>query len=31
MDKVVQEYTGVKTVVPGTPLFITPLGIAMHN
>jgi ethanolamine utilization protein EutJ len=31
MDKVIQEYTGVKTVVPGTPLFITPLGIAMHN
>ncbi len=31
MDKVVQEYTGVKTVVPGTPLFITPLGIAMHD
>src|SRR5574341_68208 len=31
MDQVIQEYTGVKTVVPGTPLFITPLGIAMHN
>jgi len=31
MDAVVQEYTGVKTFVPGAPLFITPLGIAMHN
>ena len=31
MDAVVQEYTGVKTFVPGQPLFITPLGIAMHN
>ena len=31
MDAVVQEYTGVKTIVPGAPLFITPLGIAMHN
>jgi ethanolamine utilization protein EutJ len=31
MDAVIQEYTGVKTVVPGAPLFITPLGIAMHN
>ena len=31
MDKVVQEVTGVATVLPGNPLFITPLGIAMHN
>jgi ethanolamine utilization protein EutJ len=31
MDKVVQEYTGIETLVPGSPLFITPLGIAMHN
>ncbi len=31
MDEVVQEYTGIKTVIPGQPLFITPLGIAMHN
>ncbi len=31
MDAVIQEYTGVKAIVPGTPLFITPLGIAMHN
>ncbi|MCX6082677.1 MAG: ethanolamine utilization protein EutJ [Chloroflexi bacterium] len=31
MDKVVQEYTGITTSVPGSPLFVTPLGIAMHN
>jgi len=29
--EVVQEYTGIKTLVPASPLFITPLGIAMHN
>ncbi|MGH2523531.1 MAG: ethanolamine utilization protein EutJ [Anaerolineales bacterium] len=31
MDAVIEEYTGVKTSVPGSPLFVTPLGIAMHN
>jgi ethanolamine utilization protein EutJ len=31
MDEVVEEFTGVKTIIPGQPLFITPLGIAMHN
>lgn len=31
MDQVIAEYTGIRTVVPGSPLFITPLGIAMHN
>jgi ethanolamine utilization protein EutJ len=31
MDQVVQEYTGIETTVPGSPLFVTPLGIAMHN
>jgi ethanolamine utilization protein EutJ len=31
MDKVIQEYTGIETIVPGSPLFVTPLGIAMHN
>lgn len=30
MDKVIEEYTGLKTVVPASPLFVTPLGIAMH-
>ena len=31
MDKVIQEYTGIQTVLPGNPLFVTPLGIAMNN
>ncbi|HSL44536.1 MAG TPA: ethanolamine utilization protein EutJ [Anaerolineales bacterium] len=31
MAQVVQETTGVETVLPGNPLFITPLGIAMNN
>lgn len=31
MDKVIEEYTGVETVLPGDPLFVTPLGIAMNN
>lgn len=31
MAKVVQEFTGIETIVPGSPLFVTPLGIAMHN
>jgi ethanolamine utilization protein EutJ len=31
MDKVIEEFTGVKTMLPGNPLFVTPLGIAMNN
>jgi ethanolamine utilization protein EutJ len=31
MDKVIEEYTGVETLLPGNPLFVTPLGIAMNN
>jgi ethanolamine utilization protein EutJ len=31
MDRVIQEYTGIETVLPGNPLFVTPLGIAMNN
>jgi ethanolamine utilization protein EutJ len=31
METVVQEFTGIETTIPGNPLFITPLGIAMHN
>ena len=31
MAAVVEESTGVKTLVPGEPLFVTPLGIAMHD
>ena len=29
--RVVQQVTGVKTVIPGQPLFVTPLGVAMYN
>ena len=28
---VVEEYTGISTQVPNRPLFVTPLGIAMHD
>jgi ethanolamine utilization protein EutJ len=31
MDTVIEEVTGVETVLPGNPLFVTPLGIAMNN
>ena len=31
MDEVIQEYTGIDTILPGNPLFVTPLGIAMNN
>ncbi|HSB02685.1 MAG TPA: ethanolamine utilization protein EutJ [Anaerolineales bacterium] len=31
MDEVIQEITGIETLLPGNPLFITPLGIAMNN
>ena len=31
IDQVIQEVTGIETVLPGNPLFITPLGIAMNN
>jgi len=31
MDQVIEEYTGIQTCLPGQPLFITPLGVAMHN
>ncbi len=30
MAAVVQEYTGLPTRVPERPLFVTPLGIALH-
>jgi len=29
--RVVEEYTGLSTRVPHRPLFVTPLGIAMHD
>jgi len=28
---VVEEYTGISTCVPDRPLFVTPLGIALHD
>jgi ethanolamine utilization protein EutJ len=31
MSQVIQEVTGIETVLPGNPLFVTPLGIAMNN
>jgi ethanolamine utilization protein EutJ len=31
IDRVIEQVTGVKTVIPGQPLFVTPLGVAMHN
>lgn len=31
IGQVVQEVTGVNTIVPGDPLFVTPLGIAMTD
>lgn len=31
IDRVVQEVTGIRTIIPGYPLFVTPLGVAMHN
>lgn len=31
MNRVIEEITGVSTVLPGNPLFITPLGIALEQ
>jgi hypothetical protein len=31
MGRVVQEFTGIPTVVAEQPMFVTPLGIAMHD
>jgi len=31
MDQVIAEYTGLQTYRPPDPLFVTPLGIAMHD
>jgi ethanolamine utilization protein EutJ len=31
IEQVVQEVTGIRTVIPGYPLFVTPLGVAMHD
>ncbi|MCE5193240.1 MAG: ethanolamine utilization protein EutJ [Candidatus Cryosericum sp.] len=31
MDRVIEEVTGIETIIPGEPLFVTPIGIAMNN
>jgi ethanolamine utilization protein EutJ len=31
IDKVVEEVTGIRTLIPGFPLFVTPLGTAMYD
>jgi len=31
IDRVIERVTGVKTIIPGYPLFVTPLGVAMHD
>jgi ethanolamine utilization protein EutJ len=31
IDKVVEAVTGIRTVIPGAPLFVTPLGTAMYH
>jgi len=31
MDEVIQEMTGIETILASNPLFVTLLGTAMHN
>jgi Ethanolamine utilization protein EutJ (predicted chaperonin) len=31
MAEVIEDYTGLRTWVPDKPLFVTPIGIAMHD
>lgn len=31
MSEVIQEMTGIETILPSKPLFVTPLGIAMNH
>lgn len=31
MVRVIEEYTGIPTTMPKHPLFVTPIGMAMHN
>jgi ethanolamine utilization protein EutJ len=31
IDRVVAEVTGIKTIIPEHPLFVTPLGVAMYD
>jgi len=31
IERVIEEVTGIKTLIPGHPLFVTPLGVAMYD
>ncbi|MHB8108209.1 MAG: ethanolamine utilization protein EutJ [Candidatus Cryosericum sp.] len=31
MAQVIEDVTGIETIIPGEPLFVTPIGIAMNN
>jgi len=31
IERVVEQVTGIKTIIPDRPLFVTPLGVAMYN
>lgn len=31
MAQIVQEYTGIRTSIPERPVFVTPIGIALHD
>ncbi len=31
MAEIVEEYTGIRTQIPELPLFVTPIGIALHD
>jgi ethanolamine utilization protein EutJ len=31
IEQVVEQVTGIQTVIPGHPLFVTPLGVAMYD
>ena len=31
IDQVIEEVTGIKTIIPAAPLFVTPFGVAMYD
>jgi len=31
IDQVIEQVTGIKTIVPNAPLFVTPFGVAMYD
>ena len=31
IDRVIEQITGIKTIVPNAPLFVTPFGVAMYD